>query len=196
MDEDEHSAAMKAKGGYDLESPTTQTYYDLPTVPLANSYPAPLEVDGRQYPTAEHYRQFHRFAPDGAAATETNEEATKLADLILASPTDKLTFLCSGKDQLENGGWLADADDLQTKTTRHAVRAKFEQHPALREQLLSTRDKTLVCLGDNLWGGVTMRSGMPEGKNNFGKILMEIRAELQAVGGGGTGGEASAAAAE
>jgi ribA/ribD-fused uncharacterized protein len=63
---------------------------------------------------------------------------------------------------------------------RKAVRAKFTQHPDLRAILLGTGDARLVehTENDSYWGD----GGDGSGKNWLGKILMEIREELLAVG--------------
>ena len=63
---------------------------------------------------------------------------------------------------------------------RAVLRAKFTQHPDLRELLLSTGDARLVetATVDNevnrLWGEV---NGV--GRNMLGVLLMEVRAELR-----------------
>ena len=61
---------------------------------------------------------------------------------------------------------------------RRAVRAKFEAHEDLQTLLLSTGDKKIVeaATRDDFWGCGADGSG----KNWLGRILMELRAELQA----------------
>ena len=58
-----------------------------------------------------------------------------------------------------------------------AVRAKFTQHPWLRDLLLSTGEAHLIehTRNDRYWGD----GGDGTGKNKLGLILMEIRAELR-----------------
>lgn len=63
------------------------------------------------------------------------------------------------------------------------LRAKFTQHPKLRDLLLSTGDEVLVedTTGwhDNTWGNCDCaRCSHIKGKNWLGKALMEVRTEL------------------
>ena len=59
---------------------------------------------------------------------------------------------------------------------REALRAKFTQHPDLKELLLRTGSAQLVehTANDNYWGD----GGDGSGKNRLGILLMELRAEL------------------
>lgn len=61
---------------------------------------------------------------------------------------------------------------------RTAVRAKFEQHASLRNELLATADATIVehTTNDAYWGD----AGDGSGRNMLGIILMEIREEIRA----------------
>ena len=63
---------------------------------------------------------------------------------------------------------------------RTAVRAKFETHADLREQLLATGDEEFVedSPNDDYWG----RGRRGTGKNRLGRILMEVREELRCGG--------------
>ena len=74
--------------------------------------------------------------------------------------------------------WESAKDDVMRK----AVRAKFTQHDELRTLLLSTGDAKLVehTTNDAYWGD----GGDGRGRNKLGQILMEIRADLRAAGGG------------
>jgi ribA/ribD-fused uncharacterized protein len=69
--------------------------------------------------------------------------------------------------------WEAVKDDIM----RAAVLAKFTQHSALRELLLSTGDAPIIehTTNDRYWGD----SGDGSGRNMLGKILMEVRAKLR-----------------
>ncbi|HNB51121.1 MAG TPA: NADAR family protein, partial [Anaerolineales bacterium] len=62
---------------------------------------------------------------------------------------------------------------------RTAVREKFRTHAGIREELLATGDAEIVenAPGDYYWGCGADGSG----KNMLGKILMEIREELQSA---------------
>ncbi len=56
--------------------------------------------------------------------------------------------------------------------------SKFTRHFDLREKLLATGDRKLV--EGNTWGDTFWGVCRGNGKNHLGKILMKIRAELQA----------------
>jgi hypothetical protein len=62
---------------------------------------------------------------------------------------------------------------------RCAVRAKFEAHHNLQALLISTADEILIeaTVRDDFWGCGADGSG----KNWLGRILMELRAELQST---------------
>lgn len=72
-----------------------------------------------------------------------------------------------------------DWEDVKTSIMEEIVRAKFTQHPELKQQLLATGDNVLVegnHWGDTYWG-VDTRTGL--GENHLGKILMKVRKELR-----------------
>lgn len=61
------------------------------------------------------------------------------------------------------------------------VRAKFLQNPHLAGKLLATKERQLVegnTWGDTYWG-VDIRTG--QGENHLGRILMQVRNELNVV---------------
>lgn len=60
---------------------------------------------------------------------------------------------------------------------RKALRAKFEEHPALAELLVSTGTAELVehTENDAYWGD----GGDGKGRNMLGRILMELRETLR-----------------
>ena len=71
----------------------------------------------------------------------------------------------------------ADWDIIKYNVMKECVLAKFVQHHDLLEQLLATGDEELIEESpvDSFWG-----CGADEkGQNMLGKILMEVRKELQ-----------------
>lgn len=129
---------------------------------LSNFAPYPITLAGRVWPTSEHYFQAQKFA-----GTE-HEEAIRLA----ASP---MVAARMGRDRSKplRADWEAVKDDVM----RDGVRAKFTQHPELREALLATGDAEIVehTANDAYWGD----AGDGSGRNMLGRILMEVRAELR-----------------
>ena len=129
---------------------------------LSNFSPQPIELDGRTWPTNEHYFQAQKFVGT------VHEEAIRLAD----SP-GRAAQMGRSREFPLRADWEAVKDDIMRK----AVRAKFTQHPAMRELLLSTGEALLVdhTKEDRYWGD----GGDGSGLNRLGKILMEVRAELK-----------------
>ena len=66
---------------------------------------------------------------------------------------------------------------MKDDVMRRAVRRKFESHDDIREVLLGTGDQKIVenAPRDYYWGCGSDGSG----RNMLGRILMEIRGELQ-----------------
>jgi N-glycosidase YbiA len=119
-------------------------------------------LDGKYWPTSEHYFQAQKFVgtPD--------EEEIRLAP----TPMKAANWGRERKRPLR-----ADWEAVKEDAMRRALRAKFTTHPALRETLLATNDATLVenAPGDFYWG--IGKDG--SGKNRLGHLLMELREELK-----------------
>lgn len=123
---------------------------------LSNFWEVPVEWNGVVWPTAEHAYQAAKF--------NDPEKTTK----ILADPSPKVA-----KSVGKSKGMRPDWDEVKVDTMRSIVRAKFEQHHMLMEQLKRTSPHELVegnWWGDKFWG---VSHGV--GENWLGKILMEIR---------------------
>ena len=130
---------------------------------FSNFSPHPFELNGRVWPTSEHYFQAQKFP-----GTDY-EETIRLAK----SPMIAARLGRSRKHPLRPD-WEAIKEDIM----REALRAKFTQHPALNSLLLGTRDAEIVehTTNDNYWGD----GGDGRGENRLGHLLMELRAQLQA----------------
>ncbi len=126
-----------------------------------------FELDGRWWPTSEHYFQAQKFVGT------PHEEAIRLA------PTPKVAANM-GRERKRplRADWEAVKDDVM----RRAVRQKFERHAELREILLGTGDEEIVenAPGDYYWGCGADGTG----KNVLGQILMETRSILREREGG------------
>ncbi|HVK02384.1 MAG TPA: NADAR family protein [Armatimonadaceae bacterium] len=121
-----------------------------------------FELDGKYWPTSEHYFQAQKFA-----GTE-HEEAVRLAPAPMIAAN-------MGRERSRplRGDWESVKEDAM----RRALRAKFTTHAALRDLLLGTGEAVLVenAPGDYYWG--VGKDG--SGKNRLGALLMELRAELR-----------------
>lgn len=130
---------------------------------LSNFAPYPIKLEGRVWPTSEHYFQARKFA-----GTPHEEAIRKARTPGIAAEL--------GRDRGKK--LRRDWESVKVAVMREAVRAKFTQHPELRELLLGTGDAKLVehTENDDYWGD----GGDGRGKNMLGRILMQLRGELRA----------------
>ena len=142
---------------------------------LSQWWPAPFTVDGVVYATAEHYMMAEKARLFGDAET---------ADAVVAAPHPG-----RAKDL---GRRVRGFDERTWREHRVAIvgkgnRAKFEQHPELRDYLLGTRNRVLVEASplDRVWGiGLAAddpRAERPSswrGENLLGFALMTVRDAL------------------
>jgi N-glycosidase YbiA len=128
---------------------------------MSNFSAHPVEIDGKRWPTTEHYFQAQKYA--GTEHEERVRAAKKPGDAARLGRDHSLPL---------RSDWEQVKDDVM----RVAVRAKFTQHEDLRAGLLATGEETLVeqTTDDHYWGCGSSGTG----KNMLGRILMEIRAEL------------------
>jgi N-glycosidase YbiA len=121
----------------------------------------PFTLEGKVWPTSEHYFQAQKFAGTEHAETVRNARTPSIAAKLGRSRSLPL-----------RADWETVKDDVM----RAALRAKFEQHPKLKSLLLSTGDAELIehTRNDSYWAD----GGDGTGKNRLGCLLMELRAEL------------------
>lgn len=119
-------------------------------------------LDGRDWKSAEHYYQAHRYAEgahfDAIAAAPTPEKAKQLADRWWWR---------------KRGNWKAQRQLMMTR----AMYTKCKAHPEVAEALLATDDLKIVdtTMYDYFWGlGRDLR-----GDNIFGIVLMNVRDKLR-----------------
>ena len=125
----------------------------------------PVELDGKVWPTSEHYFQAQKFA-----GTEFEEAIRRVKSPMIAARM--------GRDRSKP--LRADWERVKDEVMRRAVLAKFTQHEGLREILLSTGGATLVehTRNDSYWGD----GGDGRGRNMLGQILVSVREELRGGG--------------
>jgi hypothetical protein len=122
----------------------------------------PIHLNGKVWPTSEHYFQAQKFA-----GTEY-EELVRQA----ATPSEAAKM---GRDRTRR--LRPDWEPVKEDIMREAVTAKFTQHADLRRLLLETGDAELVehTENDRYWAD----GGDGSGLNRLGAILMEIREKLK-----------------
>jgi predicted NAD-dependent protein-ADP-ribosyltransferase YbiA (DUF1768 family) len=131
---------------------------------LRNEYPCPVRVRGIEYPDVE--RAYLALSTDDESrrqavlAAESNHAARRTAE---AAPP--------------RHGW----EQARLAVMAELMRAKYAQHPALAELLLSTRDaKLLYSSADSYYWS----DGGRRGRNWAGRLLELIRGELAAEAAG------------
>ncbi len=131
---------------------------------FSNFAPFPIALDGERWPTSEHYFQAQKF----------KDLAYRQKIRKTNSPMQAARLGRDRKQKLRR-----DWESVKVGVMRSAVRAKFAQHADLLALLLSTGDAKLVehTENDDYWGD----GGDGSGKNMLGRILMEVREELQAA---------------
>jgi ribA/ribD-fused uncharacterized protein len=136
---------------------------------LSNFAPASVNLNGVTYPTVEHAYQ--------AAKTLEPGEREK----ILGASTPDLARKL-GRKVTKRPDW----PDLKVYIMRDLVRQKFEEHADLKDRLLATDETELVegnTWHDNFWGDCRCsRCASSPGQNWLGRILMDVRRQLQETG--------------
>lgn len=126
---------------------------------LSNFYPAKIKYDGIKY--------------------LNNEAAFQAQKCIVA--TDKIKFCSLNPSDAKRLGRRIilrnDWESVKISIMHNIVFEKFKQNPHLTKKLLDTGDVYFEegnNWGDRIWGTV---NGV--GRNELGKILMEVREELK-----------------
>lgn len=128
---------------------------------FSNFAPYAIHLNGKIWPTSEHYFQAQKFA-----GTPHEEEIRQAA-----TPSEAANL---GRDRNRplRPDWEVVKDDIM----REALYAKFTQHPDLTKQLLDTGDAELIehTTNDSYWGD----GGDGSGRNMLGKLLVETRERI------------------
>jgi len=123
----------------------------------------PIKLDGKQWPTTEHYFQAQKFI--GTPYVEAIRKQTSARGALDMSRNPAIY-------RWLRGDWEIVKNDIMLK----CLRAKFTQHKTLTRKLLATGDKKLIehTNNDSYWGD----GGDGSGLNMLGKLLMQVRKEL------------------
>jgi DNA-directed RNA polymerase II subunit RPB2 len=165
--EDEGNPAKNEVGEGDVPGEAAFEFNNSVNKEFGTYYASKMTVDGREWPTVEHYFQAMKFK----ANPEYQEK------IRLAKTPAEANRLGKSKDVAADVDWERKKDEVMLE----AQRVKF-QDPKLREKLLATGTATMKSATpqDNYWG--VGRSG--NGKNKLGKLLMQIRDEIRSQGQG------------
>ncbi len=138
-------------------------------------FEAPFTVEGRRYPTAEHFMMAAKAALFG--------DDTRRAQILRAPTPGDAKKLGRRVANFDEAAWERE----RFTTVVAANLAKFSQNPALRAFLLDTGDQVLVEASpvDRVWG-IGLAADHPDaaqptrwpGLNLLGFALMEVRTRL------------------
>ncbi len=125
-------------------------------------HPVKLVLDGKTWPTVEHYFQAMKF-PEHPEHQETIRVAKTPAQAKRLGKTTEVPM-------------RADWNTYRDEVMYRAIKEKFsERHPTLRKKLMDTGNAFLreASPQDNYWGIGRKKLG----QNKLGKILMRVRDE-------------------
>lgn len=127
---------------------------------LSNFYPAHVEYDGIAYKNNEA-----AFQAQKCARQEDKKQFANIDDPVIAKRLGAKVLL------------RRDWESVKLSIMKDIVKAKFVQNPELARKLLETKDAYIEegnTWSDRFWG-----TYLGEGQNHLGKIIMEVRSELQ-----------------
>jgi hypothetical protein len=130
---------------------------------FSNLAPYPIYIEGENWKSTEHYYQYKKFEKVDL------EFAIKLKNLESPKEVKKLS--------LQNNNFPKNWKDIKVEILKYAIFKKFERYENLQKLLISTGKEILIeaNVEDYFWGEGADGSG----KNMMGKILMEVRLNLQ-----------------
>ena len=133
---------------------------------LSNFAAFPVAIDGRVWPTTEHYFQAQKFEDAARAERIRTTRSPAIAARLGRSRAVPIR---------------ADWEEVKDAVMLKALRHKFAQHPPLAQMLLATGRAMIVehRARDRYWGD----GGDGSGKNMLGRLLMQVRDEVRAGGG-------------
>ncbi|MGH1339758.1 MAG: NADAR family protein [Aureispira sp.] len=129
---------------------------------FSNFAPYSIRLKGKKWPTVEHYFQAQKFAGTPHEQTIRKAKAPMKAAALGRSRKFKI-----------RKNW----DKMRDSIMYEALHAKFTQHQALKDLLLSTQAALLIeaSPNDSYWGEGLDRKGT----NRLGKILVRLRTTFQ-----------------
>ena len=133
---------------------------------MSNYWRSPIEMDGKTWPTTEHYFQAQKFPtrPEHQEAIRVEENCDKAKEMGYQSE-----------------GFRKDWGAVKDQVMYEALLAKFTQHTDLAEKLIKTGNAQIVehTEEDKYWGDGGDGGNDTIGKNMLGKTLMRVREAIQ-----------------
>lgn len=122
---------------------------------LSNFYLCDVVFDGVKYKTSE-----------AAFQAQKCEDKQKRLEFTQLTPGEAKKL---GKTIKLREDW----EEVKVDIMREVVKAKFDQHPELKEMLIATGDRCLIEV--NVWRDKFWGVSCGKGKNMLGRILMDLR---------------------
>ena len=133
-----------------------------PLLPLGTHSVFSFELEGKVWPSVEHYFQGMKFTDDA------RQEQVRQA----ASPQQARRL-----GRKRHNSFRKDWKKVRQTIMTRAVYTRCRTHPELAEELLATGDQKIVENSnfDYFWGCGRDRRG----ENAYGRVLMNVRAKLR-----------------
>ena len=136
------------------------TFYNTSYCAFSNFYPSPFEFNSKHYPTAEHFYQSMKF------------QNTPLEETIRIAPSIETAHILGQSP----GKIRKDWDEIRESVYFQAILLKFQQNEKLKNELISTGSKKIICVDSDLFWGAKKANGEAwEGENVCGKLLEKAR---------------------
>ena len=129
---------------------------------LSNFHWSPFLLEGKTWPTVEHYFQAQKFPADPVL-----QEKVRAAKTALGAKRLGRTKTAAFRD---------DWETIKDEVMYTGIKAKFQQNPVLATLLLETGSAWLIekAPRDSYWGSGPNGCG----KNKTGHIIMRVRQDL------------------
>jgi len=129
---------------------------------LSNFHWSPFTLEGKIWPTVEHFFQAQKFPADPHLQERVRSAKTALGAKRLG--------------RTKTTAFRSDWETVKDTVMYTAIKAKFQQNPELLTRLKDTGDVWLIekSRSDSYWGSGPNGCGL----NKTGRILMKVRLEL------------------
>lgn len=129
---------------------------------LSNFSAFTLQWKGKLYPTSEQAYQAEKF------------EDEKVKEFIRTAPSAHEAFVYADTHRNDR---RKDWDEIKVSLMKDILREKVKQHPYVKQKLLASGTKELIedSWRDDFWGWGPNK----DGRNQLGKLWMEIREEFR-----------------
>lgn len=146
-----------------LDTDTQVFFYEQDFYVLSNFSAFMVQFADLAFPTSEHAYHWHKFPSD----------PLKQRSIQVANSAHEAFKMAERWKQYRREDW----DDVKVGIMRQILLAKVTQHEYVRRKLLATGDRELIedSWRDDYWGWGPNR----DGRNQLGKLWMDIRFALR-----------------